>query len=98
MGGQQRRRSGGSDIPADAPDDDRAPRVRVADARRGGARRHPPDRTGGRSEEHTSELQARPHVACPPLLEKKKDEKVSNLSVSCYCTARGIHARSPSTH
>src|SRR3989442_5090755 len=27
-----------------------------------------------RSEEHTSELQSRPHLGCPLLLEKKKDE------------------------
>src|SRR5215813_14929221 len=26
-----------------------------------------------RSEEHTSELQSRPHLVCPLLLEKKKD-------------------------
>src|SRR3989442_4186811 len=26
----------------------------------------------GRSEEHTSELQSRPHLVCPLLLEKKK--------------------------
>src|SRR5436305_10839699 len=29
-------------------------------------------RTGGRSEEHTSELQSRPHLVCRLLLEKKK--------------------------
>src|SRR3989442_9876547 len=31
-----------------------------------------PDRPGGRSEEHTSELQSRPHLVCRLLLEKKK--------------------------
>src|SRR5436305_11210392 len=29
----------------------------------------------GRSEEHTSELQSRPHLVCRLLLEKKKKEK-----------------------
>src|SRR3989442_8575355 len=28
---------------------------------------------GGRSEEHTSELQSRPHLVCRLLLEKKKE-------------------------
>src|SRR5690554_7157694 len=31
-----------------------------------------PDGNGGRSEEHTSELQSRPHLVCRLLLEKKK--------------------------
>src|SRR5690554_7867953 len=31
-----------------------------------------PDRSGRRSEEHTSELQSRPHLVCRLLLEKKK--------------------------
>src|SRR6266498_3406779 len=30
---------------------------------------------GGRSEEHTSELQSRPHLVCRLLLEKKKKNK-----------------------
>src|SRR5436305_8518734 len=30
-------------------------------------------RPAGRSEEHTSELQSRPHLVCRLLLEKKKD-------------------------
>src|SRR3712207_7868886 len=29
-------------------------------------------RSGLRSEEHTSEIQSRPYLVCPPLLEKKK--------------------------
>src|SRR5690554_4311475 len=32
-------------------------------------------RTGTRSEEHTSELQSRPHLVCRLLLEKKKETK-----------------------
>src|SRR5690554_8162683 len=31
----------------------------------------PPGRSGDRSEEHTSELQSRPHLVCRLLLEKK---------------------------
>src|SRR3989442_15977353 len=30
---------------------------------------------GGRSEEHTSELQSRPHLVCRLLLEKKKNSR-----------------------
>src|SRR6266498_3720488 len=37
----------------------------------GGAGLHPP----ARSEEHTSELQSRPHLVCRLLLEKKKKKK-----------------------
>src|SRR3989442_9366021 len=33
-------------------------------------------RASGRSEEHTSELQSRPHLVCRLLLEKKKDSVV----------------------
>src|SRR3989442_12882229 len=36
------------------------------------AERHPPIRFEARSEEHTSELQSRPHLVCRLLLEKKK--------------------------
>src|SRR5215813_15666483 len=31
----------------------------------------------GRSEEHTSELQSRPHLVCRLLLEKKKDNRIT---------------------
>src|SRR5690554_4931840 len=34
-------------------------------------------RCGRRSEEHTSELQSRPHLVCRLLLEKKKHKKVT---------------------
>src|SRR3989442_10622950 len=47
----------------------------------------PPTRTGStrwpmteRSEEHTSELQSRPHLVCRLLLEKKKKKKYLRLS------------------
>src|SRR5436305_10219022 len=32
-----------------------------------------------RSEEHTSELQSRPHLVCRLLLEKKKKKKTKNI-------------------
>src|SRR5436305_6854995 len=35
----------------------------------------PPKTTRSRSEEHTSELQSRPHLVCRLLLEKKKNKK-----------------------
>src|SRR6266498_1404402 len=37
-------------------------------------------RTHQRSEEHTSELQSRPHLVCRLLLEKKKSTCMSSLS------------------
>src|SRR5690554_6380114 len=38
---------------------------------------------GARSEEHTSELQSRPHLVCRLLLEKKKDQYLQpDLSIS----------------
>src|SRR5690554_8033577 len=37
------------------------------------------DLFGDRSEEHTSELQSRPHLVCRLLLEKKKTEKIAGL-------------------
>src|SRR5690554_7616861 len=36
----------------------------------------------GRSEEHTSELQSRPHLVCRLLLEKKKN-KIRCMNKSC---------------
>src|SRR3989442_11401364 len=35
----------------------------------------PPPVSDTRSEEHTSELQSRPHLVCRLLLEKKKDQR-----------------------
>src|SRR3989442_10839533 len=37
----------------------------------------------GRSEEHTSELQSRPHLVCRLLLEKKKKYKTKELIKIC---------------
>src|SRR3989442_440167 len=38
------------------------------------------DTVGTRSEEHTSELQSRPHLVCRLLLEKKKTRTMSYLN------------------
>src|SRR5690242_21470525 len=40
----------------------------------GGRRPRRPDRVGGRSEEHTSELQSHVNLVCRLLLEKKKKQ------------------------
>src|SRR5215813_14730666 len=53
-----------------------APATRAHSARRSWWRRPAP-----RSEEHTSELQSRPHLVCRLLLEKKKNKKISNDSM-----------------
>src|SRR3712207_7670337 len=46
----------------------------------GGHRFHAGDGTASlRSEEHTSELQSRQYLVCRLLLEKKKNNKVTNL-------------------
>src|SRR5690554_7456407 len=36
----------------------------------------------GRSEEHTSELQSRPHLVCRLLLEKKKNEEEAMIDAT----------------
>src|SRR5436305_9323216 len=41
-------------------------------------------RLQNRSEEHTSELQSRPHLVCRLLLEKKKITKTENILHSNY--------------
>src|SRR3989442_8356725 len=45
------------------------------------------DQTLLRSEEHTSELQSRPHLVCRLLLEKKKNNRYRSDSYS-LCTSR----------
>src|SRR5690554_7171046 len=40
---------------------------------------------GVRSEEHTSELQSRPHLVCRLLLEKKKNKKINESTVILTC-------------
>src|SRR3712207_7717504 len=65
----------GGDRRRDRGAGERVPRDRgegaVADA--GGGPRDEGDRAGGRSEEHTSELQSRQYLVCRLLLEKKKN-------------------------
>src|SRR5436305_11402494 len=41
-----------------------------------------------RSEEHTSELQSRPHLVCRLLLEKKKQTKKSTRHTTTYHTCQ----------
>src|SRR5690554_7758956 len=38
-------------------------------------------RSSPRSEEHTSELQSRPHLVCRLLLEKKKKQSTQSMSI-----------------
>src|SRR5256884_4066103 len=52
---------------------------------------------GGRSEEHTSELQSRLHLVCRLLLEKKKKSKNDQstgaervLTFYCFCTSTRV--------
>src|SRR5690554_3176992 len=42
-------------------------------------------RVGERSEEHTSELQSRPHLVCRLLLEKKKNNKTPHPTTYHEC-------------
>src|SRR5436305_8971744 len=44
--------------------------------------------TRSRSEEHTSELQSRPHLVCRLLLEKKKKKKNNISTKYIYTTIR----------
>src|SRR3989442_6820876 len=55
----------------------------------GGVGLRPGDLGGGpgRSEEHTSELQSRPHLVCRLLLEKKKKLRCHHRELQ-FCTAR----------
>src|SRR3989442_2954638 len=52
------------------------------------------DENIGRSEEHTSELQSRPHLVCRLLLEKKKKKRIPTRvqRVSCCCYASRLQA------
>src|SRR5436305_14435440 len=47
----------------------------LVDLEQAAGARHLEDDGGFRSEEHTSELQSRPHLVCRLLLEKKKKKK-----------------------
>src|SRR3989442_7116449 len=62
------------------------PAIAYGDARLSIAKGGPEERRRRRSEEHTSELQSRPHLVCRLLLEKKKTRSLSiclpNLAAS----------------
>src|SRR3989442_8447058 len=53
------------------------------------------DEYESRSEEHTSELQSRPHLVCRLLLEKKKIPAISPRTPTC--SAQGTHYPNRST-
>src|SRR3989442_1970969 len=67
---------------------DRAPPGREL-GRRDHAGKRPRQR---RSEEHTSELQSRPHLVCRLLLEKKKTTATIAIAIFCtyYCSRAGV--------
>src|SRR5436305_8365788 len=46
------------------------------------------DFSEGRSEEHTSELQSRPHLVCRLLLEKKKKNHRTTAAHRAFCYRR----------
>src|SRR3989442_10199300 len=48
-----------------------------------------------RSEEHTSELQSRPHLVCRLLLEKKKNIQGKNLGISLAVASPAPFLNSP---
>src|SRR3989442_4646161 len=60
------------------------------------------NRPGGdssiRSEEHTSELQSRPHLVCRLLLEKKKQERYGGAVTSHDTNTPSCTTLSPSTY
>src|SRR3989442_4021548 len=52
-----------------------------------------PMRHASRSEEHTSELQSRPHLVCRLLLEKKKTYPLRHHRHLVHqCTCRPVHS------
>src|SRR5690554_7315489 len=51
----------------------------------------------GRSEEHTSELQSRPHLVCRLLLEKKKKKKKTNNKTKKKQTQTITHQKKTTT-
>src|SRR3989442_7721848 len=70
---------------AQVPDDREVAQHRMAaleQVERGDAREAGAERT--RSEEHTSELQSRPHLVCRLLLEKKKRASAGTCLASAY--------------
>src|SRR3989442_10189961 len=69
-----------------AEPDDREPDRRASE-RVHVVRRAPRQRHDRRSEEHTSELQSRPHLVCRLLLEKKKKHETSGPVFTTTATA-----------
>src|SRR3989442_11916296 len=57
-------------------------RLALHPAQRGRRGRRPLRPSPARSEEHTSELQSRPHLVCRLLLEKKKNEPQIRLEAA----------------
>src|SRR3989442_9072835 len=51
-----------------------------------------------RSEEHTSELQSRPHLVCRLLLEKKKNYQTATLAVRFIARSERLEWYNTSTH
>src|SRR3989442_3399794 len=58
----------------------------ISSLSRAGRLARKPDRRARRSEEHTSELQSRPHLVCRLLLEKKKKPKTKYVLKRCVET------------
>src|SRR3989442_8517717 len=69
----------------------------VADIGNAARRPVPPPRPVARSEEHTSELQSRPHLVCRLLLEKKKKNAGAHRSRLQHqaCNTANKDSRSP---
>src|SRR3989442_6353218 len=78
-----------SKAPPDQGSRRRAPARPARTAGRRKSRRAPRHRQPPiRSEEHTSELQSRPHLVCRLLLEKKKKKKSEKLHINTSSRCR----------
>src|SRR5436305_8509535 len=75
-----------------SPPAPRGPAPRRARCKWCGCRRPP------RSEEHTSELQSRPHLVCRLLLEKKKNNTNNNAQPARTTTIQHPHHASSKHH
>src|SRR3989442_7486479 len=62
-----------------------------------GGQVHDGEPAGTRSEEHTSELQSRPHLVCRLLLEKKKSSKLLYRAVTRASIANHSPSSTPPT-
>src|SRR5690554_7538554 len=71
-----------------------APRPSRSSGRARRARHRAAGKAGSRSEEHTSELQSRPHLVCRLLLEKKK-RKTNRLVYLLYLFTKDVGANTP---